>query len=143
MSASNNRDQWRDGPRERELRAADRDRDAIADILREEHVAGRLESEEFQERIDRCYSAKTYSELDGLIADLPAEPRAHPRSRPPRWPALALVPVLIALLVLSQGRLLWVAIPLFFFVVRPGLLGSRGGARFGWGCWSSGARGNL
>ena len=61
------------GPHDRSLRAADSDREAVADILREQHLAGRLDSDELQERIDRCYSAKTYADLDAVVADLPHE----------------------------------------------------------------------
>lgn len=114
------------------LRAGDRDRDAVEEVLREHHLAGRLETEEFQERLDRCYAAKTYAELDDLVADLP---RQSPTRRPRRawsWPAVALVPALIAAIALSHGHLLWLAIPLFFFVGRPLLWRSAGGRR-GWG----------
>ena len=51
-----------------DLRAADQDREAIADALREQHLAGRLDTDEFQERLDRCYAAKTYGELDDAEA---------------------------------------------------------------------------
>jgi hypothetical protein len=103
-----------------DLRAGDRDRAAVADRLRAEHLAGRLETEEFEERLDRCYAAKTYRELDALTADLPSEGRERPRRRAWRWPALvAVVPLLIALAALSHGRLLWLAFPLFFLVGKP------------------------
>jgi hypothetical protein len=54
------------------IRAADADRDRAAEALREHHAAGRLSIEEFQERLDRVYAAKTIGELEGLMADLPA-----------------------------------------------------------------------
>jgi hypothetical protein len=54
------------------LRAADADRDRAAALLREHHAAGRLTAEEFRERLDRAYQAKTMGELDQLLADLPA-----------------------------------------------------------------------
>jgi Domain of unknown function (DUF1707) len=37
-------------------------------------VAGRLTSEEFEERVDRAYRASTRAELDALKADLPLSP---------------------------------------------------------------------
>jgi hypothetical protein len=106
--------------RDRDLRAGDRDRDAVADVLREQHLAGRLKADEFEERLDRCYAATTYGELDDLVADLPqrqlpSRPVGHSR----RWLALALVPLLIAAIALSHGHLLWLAIPLLFFIGRP------------------------
>jgi DUF1707 SHOCT-like domain len=119
-------------PRDHGLRAADRDRDAVGEILREHHVAGRLDAEEFQERLDRCYAAKTYAELDDLVADLPRQDPTRPPRRAWSWPAVALVPLLIAAIALSHGHLLWLAIPLFLFVGRSLLWRSAGGRR-GWG----------
>jgi hypothetical protein len=61
------------GPRDRGLRVSDSERAAVADVLREQHVQGRLASDEFQERLDRCLAAKTYAELDALVDDFPAD----------------------------------------------------------------------
>lgn len=54
------------------IRASDRDRDRIAELLREHHAVGRLDAEEFAERLDRAYDARTVEDLDALTADLPA-----------------------------------------------------------------------
>jgi hypothetical protein len=126
-------------PRDRSLRAGDRERDTVAEMLREQHLAGRLQSDEFQERLDRCYAAKSYRELDALVADLPGEEPTRSAPRPWRSPVLALVPLVIAAVALSGGRLLWLAIPLFFFVGRP-LLWRSAGRRSGWGSMGCGAR---
>ncbi|HET6866524.1 MAG TPA: DUF1707 domain-containing protein [Solirubrobacteraceae bacterium] len=108
---------------ERNLRAADADRDAVAKTLREQHVAGRIDTDELQERIERCYAAKTYAELDALVADLPGEEREVSARRGWGAPRIALVPLLplaILALALSHGRVLWLVFPLvFFFVIRP------------------------
>src|SRR5215469_7759009 len=53
------------------IRASDADRDRTAALLREHLAAGRLSSEEFNERLDKAYAAKTLGELDQLLADLP------------------------------------------------------------------------
>jgi uncharacterized protein DUF1707 len=53
------------------IRASDADRDRVAALLREHHAAGRLSAEEFNERLDQAYAAKTLGELDALLADLP------------------------------------------------------------------------
>lgn len=53
------------------IRASDADRDRTAALLREHHAAGRLTMEEFHERLDQAYAAKTLGELDELLADLP------------------------------------------------------------------------
>jgi hypothetical protein len=54
------------------IRASDRDRDRTANLLREHHAAGRLDPDEFNERLDKAFEAKTLEELDELTADLPA-----------------------------------------------------------------------
>jgi hypothetical protein len=109
--------------RDPNLRASDADREATGERLRRHHAEGRLDSEEFQERIDRCYSAKTVGELDELVRDLPRESREHTAGRSYRrlWP-IPLVPVLVAILVVALAGwhhggfgLLWL-IPVFFLV---------------------------
>lgn len=57
--------------RDPKLRASDADRDAVAESLREHAATGRLTMDEFGERLERCYAAQTYGELDVLVADLP------------------------------------------------------------------------
>jgi Domain of unknown function (DUF1707) len=54
------------------LRASDSDRDRTATLLREHHAAGRLDPDEFNERLDTALSARTIGELEALLADLPA-----------------------------------------------------------------------
>jgi hypothetical protein len=115
-----------DGPRDRTLRVGDREREAVAETLRKGHLEGRLDTDEFQVRLERCMAAKTYAELDDLIADFPRE--AGARRRPgraggPRRPpfVLLLLPLaVIAAVVAVGGHVAWLAFPLlFFFVVRP------------------------
>jgi hypothetical protein len=59
-------------PSDPKIRASDQDRDRTAALLREHHAAGRLTLDEFNERLDKVYAAKTVGELDALMADLPA-----------------------------------------------------------------------
>ncbi|MFG2401646.1 DUF1707 SHOCT-like domain-containing protein [Streptomyces lydicus] len=54
-----------------ELRASDADRERVAEILRDALAEGRLVMEEFEERLDAAYRARTYRELEPLTADLP------------------------------------------------------------------------
>lgn len=65
---------------ELDLRAGDSDREEIADRLRRSHSEGRIDSDEFAARIDRCYDAKTLGELELLVADLPPARQRQPRS---------------------------------------------------------------
>ena len=59
-------------PGDPRLRASDADRERTASLLREHHAQGRLTPEEFNERVDRMFAAKTIGDLDALLADLPA-----------------------------------------------------------------------
>jgi len=60
-------DQW-------EMRAGDADRQRVADRLREALNEGRLTLDEYDERVQSAYAAKTYRDLDGLLSDLPVVP---------------------------------------------------------------------
>lgn len=53
------------------IRASDEDRERLIDALNEHAVAGRLTTEEFEERVSRAYAARTTGELDALRRDLP------------------------------------------------------------------------
>ncbi len=53
------------------IRVADADREAVAEELREHMLAGRLSSEELEERLGRAYRAVTRAELDAVKDDLP------------------------------------------------------------------------
>jgi hypothetical protein len=53
------------------LRAADADRQAVADRLRAALDEGRIDFHEYDGRLREAYAAKTYGELDRLIDDLP------------------------------------------------------------------------
>ena len=70
-----------------DLRISDADREREAAVLREHYAAGRLDSSEFEERLQAVYGARTESELDALSADLPALPPKPPK--PPTTMELA------------------------------------------------------
>ncbi|MFJ2702116.1 DUF1707 domain-containing protein [Streptomyces sp. NPDC087428] len=55
-----------------EMRASDAERERIAEILREAVAEGRLEMEEFDQRLDATYRARTHGELEPIVRDLPA-----------------------------------------------------------------------
>lgn len=58
-------------PGDPRIRASDADRERTASLLREHHAQGRLTPEEFNDRLDRAFAARTTGELDALLADLP------------------------------------------------------------------------
>jgi hypothetical protein len=57
------------------LRASDEDRERLVDELNEHAVAGRLDTDELEDRLQSAYSARTTAELDALRRDLPVTPR--------------------------------------------------------------------
>jgi Domain of unknown function (DUF1707) len=78
----------------RTLRAADADRQAVADRLLRAHTEGRLDLLEYDDRLARTYRAVTYGELTDLLADLPAQPPSPVPPRPAAPSARSLPPVL-------------------------------------------------
>jgi hypothetical protein len=62
-----------------EMRAADSDRQAVADRLKVALDEGRIDLHEYDERLQRAYAAKTYGDLDPLLADLPVPALPDPR----------------------------------------------------------------
>ena len=113
----------RSGPRDRELRVGDAEREAVGDILRREHLAGRIDNEELDERVARSLTAKTYNDLDRLIRDFPAkEPDLRPGGTGQTWPRgdlpYLLLPLIIAAIVFSHGRAVWLLMPFIWLVAR-------------------------
>jgi hypothetical protein len=71
------------------LRIGDAEREAVAAELREHYAHGRLTLEEFNQRLDAVFAAKTQSDLSRITRDLPHVrsggaplPSARTRSRP-------------------------------------------------------------
>ncbi|MPZ25932.1 MAG: DUF1707 domain-containing protein [Micromonosporaceae bacterium] len=60
------------------LRAADTDRQATAERLREAAAEGRLDLDEYDHRLRQAYAATNYADLDRLTFDLPTPPPARP-----------------------------------------------------------------
>jgi hypothetical protein len=67
----------RRGDRMWQVRAGDTDRQVVVDRLGIALREGRLDLAEYDERLRQAYAARTYRELDGLLADLPAPPTAE------------------------------------------------------------------
>jgi Domain of unknown function (DUF1707) len=127
------------GPRDRSLRVGDKERDAVGEVLRERHVEGRLDAAEFQARLEQSMAAKTYADLDTLVADFPREGEERRRDGQPWRGRLLPIPFRLPLLFLPLaligaifvvGHLFWLAVPLLllFVVVR----------RFVWRRWGGG-----
>jgi hypothetical protein len=53
------------------IRISDADRDHVVERLREHYAAGRLTSDELDERVTAALNAKTFGDMRGLMTDLP------------------------------------------------------------------------
>lgn len=116
------------------IRASDADRDRVATALRENLAVGRLTTEEFDERLDRAFAAKTLGDLGDLMADLPVDLERRGEGAAPAKPS---PPGLVADMAGSRvpawrgvGRL-WLGIAAFFFLLWL-FSGAAGGPWFLW-----------
>jgi Domain of unknown function (DUF1707)/Domain of unknown function (DUF4190) len=62
------------GDRRGTMRASDADRDRVAELLNVAYSEGRLSKDEYDGRLENAFSARTYADLDQIVADLPAAP---------------------------------------------------------------------
>ena len=53
------------------LRASDTDRDRVVELLNVAYSEGRLSKDEYDGRLENAFSARTYADLDEIVADLP------------------------------------------------------------------------
>lgn len=85
-----------------DLRVGDAERDAALAALGEHFAVGRLTREEYDERAEAVWTARTRGDLAVLFADLPdgSRRRATPARRHRSVP-VPLVPLLVGLVVLS------------------------------------------
>jgi len=124
-------------PGQPELRIGDEEREAAVAALGEHYAAGRLTKEEYDERAERAFAARTRSQLLPLFADLPrpvgapgaargpqrpdaAGPRrGHPGWRAGAWmaPVLAIV---VALVILTHLPLFLLVVVAWIFFARMG-----------------------
>jgi len=123
---------WTRGPSSRRrasypdpgLRVSDADRAEAADRLSKHYSDGRLNEEEFNERLDKAMKAKTHADFGGLFADLPASepPKAVAGQRPRRpfyrFAVLALIFVIAVAIAQSLTHLYvpWLLIAVLVFL---------------------------
>lgn len=62
-------------PAEHRLRASDDDRDRLVATLQAHTAAGRLSLDEYTDRVDQAFRARTQGELAALVQDLPVAER--------------------------------------------------------------------
>jgi hypothetical protein len=82
------------------LRLSDADRDEAIARLSEHYAAGRLDRDEFDERSDAVWTARTFGDLAPIFADLAPARDDRRDTRRSRFP-IPLVPVLAALIALT------------------------------------------
>lgn len=100
------------------LRASDADREQVTGRLRRAATEGRLDADELEDRLGAALAARTYGELDALLADLPAagvtrfsaSPDSSPAKRRPRLAVPHAATATIALLVALLAAFLLMAI---------------------------------
>ena len=80
------------------VRIGNAERDRAADLLGEHFRAGRLDVQEYDERITAAYAAKTDEDLAPLFADLPGARSSAQQKRPQVEPARAYPPVPVLVL---------------------------------------------
>jgi hypothetical protein len=111
------------------LRASDADRDRVIERLRRAAAEGRLLTEELEQRLEAALSARTYGQLDALLADLPGRRLLAPRETqrlawvPPTLGLMIVIPaalaVLAAVVLTLAGVLtiwwLWLLVGWWFF----------------------------
>jgi hypothetical protein len=73
-----------DPPSSPALRASDADRDRVIELLRAALTDGRINADEFDERVEAALAARTHEALAPLTADLIAAPGRDSAFTPPR-----------------------------------------------------------
>jgi hypothetical protein len=102
------------------MRVSNAERTEVADRLAKHYGDGRLDEEEFNDRLDRAMKAKTQADLHALFADLPDQPSPpvadEPRAIVPqrhRRPLVARVGFIILLILVISA--LWHAVTIPFW----------------------------
>jgi Domain of unknown function (DUF1707) len=79
-----------------QMRTSSADRERAIDVLKAAFAEGRLDMDEYTERVGRVQSSRTYAELGALTADLPVGPLGTlpvaPASAAPAGQALTALP---------------------------------------------------
>jgi hypothetical protein len=69
-----------------DIRVSDADRERVAEQLREHYAAGRLSTDELDERITATLGARTFRDLHAVMTDLPGEHQLAAQPPPQNWP---------------------------------------------------------
>ena len=110
------------------MRIADSDRERAMADLAGHYADGRLDHEEYDERLDAIWTARTRADLAVLFSDLPrpqvqypqapARAKGSPYGRRSRFPLLPVIAVLVLLSALTNAPFWLLVFPLMFFRSR-------------------------
>ncbi|GAA1924714.1 DUF1707 SHOCT-like domain-containing protein [Nocardioides hwasunensis] len=113
-------------PADPRLRVSDADRERAMADLSGHYADGRLDHEEYDERLDAIWTARTRADLAVLFSDLPRLQPAPPpaqhgretrsRGRGFRLPLMPVLMLLIALSILTHAPFWLLVFPLMFFM---------------------------
>jgi hypothetical protein len=103
-----------------DVRASDSDRQTTIDQLSRHTADGRLTLEDFEERVDEAWQARTHGDLRHVLRELPTDRPAIRRTYPRGMIRAALLwaVILVAATVLIGPGALWWLVPLAFFRFR-------------------------
>ena len=103
------------------LRISHAERNEIADTLSKHYAEGRLDSNEFEERVGRVMNAKTRGDVAGVLDDLPGlgSPAPPPRRRRPlgQWVLALLLVLFVAGFVAAPPHVPWLLIGVVAFLL--------------------------
>jgi hypothetical protein len=107
------------------MRISNAERQDIADTLSKHFAEGRLDSDEFDERVNKVMNAKTRADVAGVLDDLPrlGPPPPEPRPRRPfrlgQWAPVLLLLLLVAsvLAVPPHLHVPWLLVGIVAFVL--------------------------
>ena len=108
------------------MRIGDGDRERAMADLAQHYADGRLDHEEYDERLDAIWTARTRADLAVLFSDLPRPPVTYPpvRAAQPkgdrrfRLPLLPVLALLVVLSVVTEAPLWLLVFPLMWFAHR-------------------------
>jgi DUF1707 SHOCT-like domain len=118
------------------LRVSDADRDRAIAELSEHYQAGRLSTEELEDRTGRALQARTAADLAALFTDLPRQrqvsvtPAAAPASPGSRLPArphvapIAIIAIVVAVAIISGHPGLIALVPIVALIIVRRLTGA-------------------
>ena len=121
-----------------DIRVGDAERDQAAVVLGDHYAAGRLDHDEYAERLDAIWTARTRADLAVIFHDLPRPVQPPPpvpaprRGRPP-------LPV-VALMVLVVGAVVITHLPIVLLVIAAVVLFKVSRHHGGPGRWRGGVR---